>query len=132
MDYPEELRGDVSMHLHKEILSLPLFEAASEGCRKLLSLKIKTNFCAPDEFLIHRGDALQNIYYIFNGSMEVLNEGMVVAILGKQLNKEWPIEEHLRLTGLLKIYRKVLVMGIYCTYTREGSVRGLRVAPVRA
>ena len=132
MDYPEELRGDVSMHLHKEILSLPLFEAASEGCRKLLSLKIKTNFCAPDEFLIHRGDALQNIYYIFNGSMEVLNEGMVVAILGKQLNKEWPIEEHLRLTGLLKIYRKVLVMGIYCTYTREGSVRGLRVAPAVA
>ena len=82
MDYPEELRGDVSLHLHKEILSLPLFEAASEGCRKLVSLKIKTNFCAPDEYLIHKGDALQNIYYLFNGSMEVLHEGMVVAILG--------------------------------------------------
>ena len=83
MDYPEELRGDVSLHLHKEILSLPLFEAASEGCRKLVSLKIKTNFCAPDEYLIHKGDALQNIYYLFNGSMEVLHEGMVVAILGR-------------------------------------------------
>ena len=81
-DSPEELRGDVSLHLHKEILSLPLFEAASEGCRKLVSLKIKTNFCAPDEYLIHKGDALQNIYYLFNGSMEVLHEGMVVAILG--------------------------------------------------
>ena len=72
------------MHLHKEILDLPLFEAASEGCRKLLSLKISSNFCAPDEYLIHRGDALQNIYYLSNGSMEVLNEGMVVAILGKK------------------------------------------------
>ena len=80
--YPEELRGDVSLHLHREILSLPLFEAASEGCRKLISLKIKTNFCAPEEYLIHRGDALQNIYYLSNGSMEVLDEGMVVAILG--------------------------------------------------
>ena len=40
-DYPEELRGDVSLHLHKEILSLPIFETASEGCRKLLSLTIK-------------------------------------------------------------------------------------------
>ena len=84
LDYPEELRGDVSLHLHKEILDLPLFEAASEGCRKLLSLKISSNFCAPDEYLIHRGDALQNIYYLSNGSMEVLNEGMVVAILGKK------------------------------------------------
>lgn len=84
MDYPEELRGDVSLHLHKEILSLPIFETASEGCRKLLSLKIKTNFCAPDEFLIHKGDALQNIFYLYNGSMEVLQEGMVVAILGEK------------------------------------------------
>ena len=54
----------------------------TEGCRKLISLKIKTNFCAPEEYLIHRGDALQNIYYLSNGSMEVLDEGMVVAILG--------------------------------------------------
>ena len=83
MDYPEELRGDVSLHLHKEILGLPIFESASEGCKKLISLKIKTNFCAPDEFLIHKGDALQNIFYLYNGSMEVLQEGMVVAILGK-------------------------------------------------
>ena len=72
------------MHLHKEILSLPIFETASEGCRKLLSLKIKTTFCAPEEFLIHKGDALQNIFYIFNGSMEVLQDGMVVAILGEE------------------------------------------------
>ena len=86
-DYPEELRGDVSLHLHREVLSLPLFEAASEGCRKLLSLKIKTNFCAPDEFLIHKGDALHNIYYLCNGSMEVLQDGMVVAILGKLFRK---------------------------------------------
>ena len=85
-DYPEELRGDVSMHLHKEILSLPIFETASEGCRKLLSLKIKTNFCAPDEFLIHKGDALHNIYYLYNGSMEVLQNGMVVAILGENIS----------------------------------------------
>ena len=44
---------------------------------------MKTNFCAPNEFLIHKGDALQNIFYLFNGSMEVLQDGMVVAILGE-------------------------------------------------
>lgn len=82
-EFPEELRGDVSMHLHKEILQLPIFESASQGCLKLLSLHIKATFCAPGEFLIHKGDALNYIYYICNGSMEVMQNSMVVAILGK-------------------------------------------------
>lgn len=71
------------MHLHREILSLPIFEAASQGCLKLLSLHIRSNFCAPEEFLIRKGDALSSIYYLCNGSMEVEQNNMVVAILGK-------------------------------------------------
>ena len=64
------------------MLSLPLFETASQGCQKSISLKIKTTFCAPDEFLVHKGDVLHSIFYLSNGSMEVLQDGMVVAILG--------------------------------------------------
>ncbi|XP_068082449.1 potassium voltage-gated channel subfamily H member 8 [Anabrus simplex] len=82
-EFPEELRGDVSMHLHREILTLPIFNTATQGCLKLLSLHIRGNFCAPGEYLVHKGDALQYIYYLCNGSMEVVQEGMVVAILGK-------------------------------------------------
>ncbi|CAG0892853.1 unnamed protein product [Darwinula stevensoni] len=82
-ELPEELRGDVSMHIHREILSLPIFETASQGCLKFLSLHIRTNFCAPGEYLIHKGDALQYIYYLCNGSMEVVDNNMVVAILGE-------------------------------------------------
>ncbi|XP_071519496.1 voltage-gated delayed rectifier potassium channel KCNH8 isoform X3 [Panulirus ornatus] len=82
-EFPEELRGDISMHIHREILSLPIFETASQGCLKLLSLHIRNNFCAPGEYLVHRGDALQYIFYLCNGSMEVVMDDMVVAILGK-------------------------------------------------
>lgn len=82
-EFPDELRGDVSMHLHKEILSLPIFETAPQGCLKLLSRHIKSNFCAPGEYLVHKGDALTNIHLVCNGSMEILQDGMVVAILGK-------------------------------------------------
>ncbi|XKL68393.1 hypothetical protein PGB90_003884 [Kerria lacca] len=82
-EFPEELRGDVSMHLHREILQLPIFERAAQGCLKLLSLHIRTNFCAPGEYLVHKGDALSSIYYLCNGSMEVVHDDMVVAILGK-------------------------------------------------
>ena len=73
----------MSLHLHREILSLPIFETAPQGFLKLLSLHIKSNFCAPEEYLLHKGDALTNIYLVCNGSMEVLQNNMVVAILGK-------------------------------------------------
>ncbi|GFY77086.1 potassium voltage-gated channel subfamily H member 8 [Trichonephila inaurata madagascariensis] len=82
-EFPDELRGDASMHLHKEILSLPIFENAPQGCLKLLSRHVRSNFCAPGEYLVHTGDALTNIHFVCNGSMEVLQNGMVVAILGK-------------------------------------------------
>lgn len=58
-----------------------------QGCLKLLSLHIKTNFCAPGEYLIHKGDALNYIYYLCNGSMEVIKDDMVVAILGKYTHR---------------------------------------------
>ncbi|OCT61292.1 potassium voltage-gated channel subfamily H member 8 [Xenopus laevis] len=82
-DFPDELRADVAMHLNKEILQLPLFESASRGCLRSLSLSIKTSFCAPGEYLIRHGDALQAIYFVCSGSMEVLRDNTVLAILGK-------------------------------------------------
>ena len=56
---PDELRADIAMHLHKEVLQLPLFEAASRGCLRALSLALRPAFCTPGEYLIHQGDALQ-------------------------------------------------------------------------
>ncbi|KAG5833489.1 hypothetical protein ANANG_G00276470 [Anguilla anguilla] len=82
-DFPDELRADIAMQLNKELLQLPLFESASRGCLRSLSLIIKTSFCAPGEFLIRQGDALQAIYFVCSGSMEVLKDNTVLAILGK-------------------------------------------------
>ncbi|XP_028663354.1 potassium voltage-gated channel subfamily H member 8 [Erpetoichthys calabaricus] len=82
-DFPDELRADIAMHLNKELLQLPLFESASRGCLRSLSLSIKTSFCAPGEYLIRQGDALQAIYFVCSGSMEVLKDNTVLAILGK-------------------------------------------------
>ncbi|XP_056157061.1 potassium voltage-gated channel subfamily H member 3-like [Lampris incognitus] len=82
-DFPDELRADIAMHLNKELLQLSLFESASRGCLRSLSLIIKTSFCAPGEFLIRQGDALQAIYFVCSGSMEVLKDSTVLAILGR-------------------------------------------------
>uniref|UniRef100_A0A8B9F6V4 Voltage-gated delayed rectifier potassium channel KCNH4 n=1 Tax=Amazona collaria TaxID=241587 RepID=A0A8B9F6V4_9PSIT len=82
-NFPDELRADVAMHLHKDILQLPVFETASRGCLRSLSLHIKTSFCAPGEYLLRQGDALQANYFVCSGSLEVLKDSVVLAILGK-------------------------------------------------
>jgi len=81
-DFPAEMQGDIAMHLHREVLSLPIFETASQGCLKAIAMLIKPMFCAPGEYVIHKGDAFNSIYCVCSGSMEVLKDRMVVAILG--------------------------------------------------
>jgi len=76
------MQGDVAIHLHREVLSLPIFDNASQGCRKAIAMQITPTFCTPGEYVLHRGDAINGIYCVCNGSMEVLRDGMVVAILG--------------------------------------------------
>uniref|UniRef100_A0A3Q2CR08 Voltage-gated delayed rectifier potassium channel KCNH4 n=1 Tax=Cyprinodon variegatus TaxID=28743 RepID=A0A3Q2CR08_CYPVA len=82
-DFPDELRADIAMHLNKDILQLPVFKGASRGCLRSLSLHIKTSFCVPGEYLIRQGDALHANYFVCSGSLEVLKDNMVLAILGK-------------------------------------------------
>ncbi|XP_061598714.1 LOW QUALITY PROTEIN: potassium voltage-gated channel subfamily H member 8 [Cololabis saira] len=82
-DFPDELRSDITMHLNKEILHLSLFASASRGCLRSLSRHIKTSFCTPGEYLLRQGDALQAIFFVCSGSMEVLKDDMVLAIIGK-------------------------------------------------
>ncbi|XP_066441645.1 potassium voltage-gated channel subfamily H member 3 [Eleutherodactylus coqui] len=80
---PDELRADIAMHLNKELLQMPLFALASRGCLRSLSLNIRPSFCTPGEYLIRQGDALEALYCVCSGSMEVLKDGVVLAILGK-------------------------------------------------
>ncbi|XP_061160841.1 potassium voltage-gated channel subfamily H member 4-like isoform X2 [Syngnathus typhle] len=82
-DFPDELRADIATHLNKDILQLAVFKGASRGCLRSLSLHIKTSFCVPGEYLIRQGDALHANYFVCSGSLEVLKDGMVLAILGK-------------------------------------------------
>ncbi|XP_038591886.1 potassium voltage-gated channel subfamily H member 4-like [Micropterus salmoides] len=82
-DFPDELRADIAMQLNKDILQLPVFTGASRGCLRSLSLHIKTSFCVPGEYLIRQGDALHANYFVCSGSLEVLKDTTVLAILGK-------------------------------------------------
>ncbi|KAJ8024583.1 Potassium voltage-gated channel subfamily H member 7 [Holothuria leucospilota] len=82
--FPECLQADICLHLNRNLLDNCLaFKGASPGCLRALSMKFKTTHAPPGDTLIHRGDVLSAIYFISRGSIEILKDDVVLAILGK-------------------------------------------------
>ncbi|XP_030747357.1 potassium voltage-gated channel subfamily H member 2 isoform X2 [Sitophilus oryzae] len=82
--FPECLQADICLHLNRNLLqNCSVFEGASPGCLRALTLKFKTTHAPPGDTLVHRGDVLTSLYFISRGSIEILREDIVMAILGK-------------------------------------------------
>ncbi|XP_021695943.1 potassium voltage-gated channel subfamily H member 7 isoform X7 [Aedes aegypti] len=82
--FPECLQADICLHLNRNLLNnCSAFEAASPGCLRALSLKFKTTHAPPGDTLVHKGDVLTYLYFIARGSIEILKDDVVMAILGK-------------------------------------------------
>ena len=60
-----------------------ILPGASPGCLRALSMKFKTTHVPPGDTLVHRGDVLTALYFVSRGSIEILKDDIVVAILGK-------------------------------------------------
>ncbi|CBY32969.1 unnamed protein product [Oikopleura dioica] len=82
--FPECLQADIALHLNRNLLKgCEAFSGMSPGCLRTLSLKFRTTHAPPGDTLVHTGDVLNAIYFISRGSLEILKEDQVVAILGK-------------------------------------------------
>ncbi len=57
------------------------FSDASEGCLRTFSMKFKTTHAPPGDIITHRGDILTSLYFISRGSIEILQDDNVIAIL---------------------------------------------------
>lgn len=81
--FPECLQADICLHLHRALLQhCPAFHGASKGCLRALAVKFKTTHAPPGDTLVHLGDVLSTLYFISRGSIEILRDDVVVAILG--------------------------------------------------
>ena len=58
------------------------------GCLRVLSTKFKSTHAPPGDTLIHPGDILDAIYFIARGSVEILKDDIVMAILGEWIHRE--------------------------------------------
>ncbi|XP_058805010.1 potassium voltage-gated channel unc-103 isoform X2 [Phymastichus coffea] len=82
--FPECLQADICLHLNRNLLNNSrAFQGASPGCLRALSLKFKTTHAPPGDTLVHRGDVLTSLYFIARGSIEILKDDIVMAILSK-------------------------------------------------
>ncbi|XP_071967279.1 voltage-gated inwardly rectifying potassium channel KCNH6 isoform X3 [Engystomops pustulosus] len=82
--FPECLQADICLHLNRTLLqNCKAFRGATKGCLRALAMKFKTTHAPPGDTLVHYGDVLTTLYFISRGSIEILRDDIVVAILGK-------------------------------------------------
>ncbi|XP_053554356.1 potassium voltage-gated channel subfamily H member 7 [Bombina bombina] len=82
--FPECLQADICLHLNQTLLqNCKAFSGASKGCLRALAMKFKTTHAPPGDTLVHSGDILTALYFLSRGSIEILKDDIVVAILGK-------------------------------------------------
>ncbi|XP_039613435.1 potassium voltage-gated channel subfamily H member 7-like isoform X2 [Polypterus senegalus] len=84
MGFPECLQADICLHLNQNLLqNCKAFKGATKGCLRALAMRFKTTHAPPGDTLVHGGDVLTALYFLSRGSIEILKDDIVVAILGK-------------------------------------------------
>ncbi|KAJ8350709.1 hypothetical protein SKAU_G00258390 [Synaphobranchus kaupii] len=82
--FPECLQADICLHLNQSLLeNCRAFQGATKGCLRALAIRFKTTHAPPGDTLVHSGDVLTALYFLSRGSIEILKDDIVVAILGK-------------------------------------------------
>ncbi|XP_072300456.1 voltage-gated inwardly rectifying potassium channel KCNH7-like [Eucyclogobius newberryi] len=82
--FPECLQADICLHLNKSLLeNTKAFQGASQGCLRALAMRFQTTHAPPGDTLVHSGDVLTALYFLSRGSIEILKDDIVVAIIGK-------------------------------------------------
>lgn len=82
--FPDCLQADICVHLNRNLLNnCSAFRGSSSGCLRALSMKFKTTHAPPGDTLVHQGDVIVSLYFIARGSIEIVKDDVVMAILGK-------------------------------------------------
>lgn len=81
------MRADICVHLNRKVFKEhPAFRLASDGCLRALAMEFQTIHCAPGDLIYHAGESVDSLCFVVSGSLEVIQDDEVVAILG-----EWSI-----------------------------------------
>lgn len=81
------MRADICVHLNRQVFNEhPAFRLASDGCLRSLAVEFQTTHCAPGDLIFHAGESVDTLCFVVSGSLEVIQDDEVIAILGKVLS----------------------------------------------
>ncbi|KAL2087000.1 hypothetical protein ACEWY4_018059 [Coilia grayii] len=81
---PKDMRADICVHLNRKVFKEhPAFRLASDGCLRALAMQFQTIHSAPGDLIFHAGESVDSLCFVVSGSLEVIQDDEVVAILGK-------------------------------------------------
>eukprot|EP00063_Salmo_salar_P051490 XP_014026325.1 PREDICTED: potassium voltage-gated channel subfamily H member 1-like isoform X1 [Salmo salar] len=81
---PKDMRADICVHLNRKVFKEhPAFRLASDGCLRALAMEFQTTHSAPGDLIYHAGESVDSLCFVVSGSLEVIQDDEVVAILGK-------------------------------------------------
>ncbi|KAJ8309419.1 hypothetical protein KUTeg_014293 [Tegillarca granosa] len=67
----------------KVFMEHPAFRLASDGCLRALAMHFNMTHSAPGDLIFHQGESLDALCFVVSGSLEVIQDDEVVAILSK-------------------------------------------------
>ena len=78
------MKADLCVHLNRKVfLEHPAFRLASDGCLRALAMHFNMTHSAPGDLIFHQGESLDALCFVISGSLEVIQDDEVVAILSK-------------------------------------------------
>lgn len=78
------MKADICVHLNRKVFNEhPAFRLASDGCLRALAMHFHMSHSAPGDLLYHTGESIDSLCFIVTGSLEVIQDDEVVAILGE-------------------------------------------------
>ncbi|GFR60273.1 potassium voltage-gated channel subfamily H member 1 [Elysia marginata] len=81
---PKDMKADLCVHLNRKVfLEHPAFRLASDGCLRALAMHFNMTHSAPGDLIFHQGESLDALCFVVSGSLEVIQDEEVVAILSK-------------------------------------------------
>lgn len=81
---PKDMRADICVHLNRKVFNEhPAFRLASDGCLRSLAVEFQTIHSAPGDLIFHAGESVDTLCFVVSGSLEVIQDEEVIAILGE-------------------------------------------------